>query len=279
MLAAVAVALVALPLSLAISNASGVAPEVGLVTAVVGGVVAALLGGCRLQVSGPAAAMTFLVLEVVTNHGMRGLIAATLMAGMIQVAGGGLPARPLHELHPPAGDRRVPVGHRPDDPLHAAPVILGYEVLHSNEEGGAVALLWKTLRQVGQTNPQSLAVGLTAMVLMIGLPRISRKLPTPLLAVGAASLLPWALGWSDVAMLGAIPSTFPAPDLPVDPLGRVERAGHGRPDDRPAGLDRVAAVGLGGRLDVQGVAGRQRPGAGRPGGWPTWRRPSSGASR
>src|SRR3954451_10469145 len=65
-LAAVAVALVALPLSLAISNASGVDPGVGLITAVVGGVVAALLGGCRLQVSGPAAAMTFLVLEVVT---------------------------------------------------------------------------------------------------------------------------------------------------------------------------------------------------------------------
>src|SRR3954452_19987248 len=86
--AAVAVALVALPLSLAISNASGVAPEVGLVTAVVGGVGVALVGGCRPQVSGPAAAMTFLVLEVVTLHGMAGLIAATLMAGMIQMLAG-----------------------------------------------------------------------------------------------------------------------------------------------------------------------------------------------
>ena len=57
-LSAIAVALVALPLSLAIANASGVPPKVGLVTAIVGGVVAALFGGCRLQVSGPAAAMT-----------------------------------------------------------------------------------------------------------------------------------------------------------------------------------------------------------------------------
>ena len=56
--------------------------KTGLITAVVGGVMAALLGGCRLQVSGLAAAMTFLVLEIVTLHGMAGLIAATLMAGM-----------------------------------------------------------------------------------------------------------------------------------------------------------------------------------------------------
>ena len=118
-LAAVAVALVALPLSLAISNASGVAPEVGLVTAVVGGVMVALFGGCRLQVSGPAAAMTFLVLEVVTVHGMSGPDRRHADGRHDPDAGGGVPARPLHELHPPAGDRRVPVRHRPDHPLHA----------------------------------------------------------------------------------------------------------------------------------------------------------------
>ena len=218
-LAAVAVALVALPLSLAISNASGVAPEVGLVTAVVGGVMVALLGGCRLQVSGPAAAMTFLVLEVVTLHGMAGLIAATLMAGMIQVLAGVFRLGRFMNYIP----RPVIAGFLSGIGLTIlctqAPVILGYEVLRDNEEGGAVALLWKTLRQIDQTSYQTLAVGLTAMVLMIVLPRISRKLPTPLLAVGAASLLPWVLGWTQVAMLGAMPSTFPRPTVPIIPWG------------------------------------------------------------
>lgn len=218
-LAAVAVALVALPLSLAISNASGVSPGVGLITAVMGGVVAALLGGCRLQVSGPAAAMTFLVLEVVTVHGMRGLIAATLMAGMIQMLAGVFRLGRFMNYIP----RPVIAGFLSGIGLTIlctqAPVILGYEVLHSNEEGGAVALLWKTLRQVGQTDPQSLAVGLTAMVLMIALPRISRRLPTPLLAVGIASLLPWVMGWSGVVMLGSIPSAFPRPTVPIIPWG------------------------------------------------------------
>src|SRR3982751_4551392 len=84
-LAGMAVALVALPLSLAIAGASGVEPGGGLVTAVVGGLVVALFGGCRLQVSGPAAAMTFLVYEIVTKYGHRGLIVATMMAALLQV--------------------------------------------------------------------------------------------------------------------------------------------------------------------------------------------------
>jgi carbonic anhydrase len=102
-LSGTAVALVALPLSLAIANASGVKPEVGLVTAIVGGIVVALFGGCRLQVSGPAAAMTFLVYEVITKYGMGGLIAATLIAGLLQVVG----YRADDPLHPALGDPRL----------------------------------------------------------------------------------------------------------------------------------------------------------------------------
>jgi hypothetical protein len=82
--AGIAVALVALPLSLAIATASGVEPEVGLVTAIVGGIAVALFGGSRLQVSGPAAAMTFLVAEVVAKHSMSALVVATLIAALLQ---------------------------------------------------------------------------------------------------------------------------------------------------------------------------------------------------
>src|SRR5262245_53631181 len=87
-MAGISVALVALPLSLAIATASGVEPEVGLVTAIVGGIVVALFGGNRLQVSGPAAAMTFLVYEIVTKYGVPGLTAATLMAALLQALAG-----------------------------------------------------------------------------------------------------------------------------------------------------------------------------------------------
>src|SRR5262245_36550043 len=180
-LAGIAVALVALPLSLAIANASGVDPEVGLITAIVGGIVVALFGGCRLQVSGPAAAMTFLVFEVVAKYGLPGLIVATLMAAVLQIVAGVVRLGRFMQLIP----RPVIAGFLSGIGLTILctqlSVVLGYDVTH-DEEGGALVFLGKTLRGLPQTEPTSLAVGLTAIGVMLVLPRISRKLPAPLFA-------------------------------------------------------------------------------------------------
>ena len=212
-LSGTAVALVALPLSLAIANASGVKPEVGLVTAIVGGIVVALFGGCRLQVSGPAAAMTFLVYEVITKHGMGGLNAATLIAGLLQVVAGIFRLGRFIQFIP----RPVVAGFMSGIGLTILctqlSVILGYDVSH-DEESGAFGLLWETLRQLGHTDWRSVAVGLTALAVMLGLPRLSRRLPTPLIAVAVASLLPIACGWTQVRLLGELPRSFPMPTLP-----------------------------------------------------------------
>ena len=98
-LAAIAVALVALPLSLAIATASGVPPVVGLVTAILGGIVVPLAGGSRLQVSGPAAAMTFLVFEIVSRFGMGGLATVTMIAAALQILARRDAAWPLYPAH------------------------------------------------------------------------------------------------------------------------------------------------------------------------------------
>ena len=188
-LAGIAVALVALPLSLAIATASGVEPEVGLVTAIVGGIVVAFFGGCRLQVSGPAAAMTFLVAEVVAKYGIPGLVAATLIAALLQLLAGALRLGRFIELIP----RPVIAGFLSGIGLTILctqlPVVLGYEISRA-EEGRALALLWETLRQHHQTEPTAMAVGPVAAAAMLGLPRISRRLPAPLIAVILASALP-----------------------------------------------------------------------------------------
>ncbi len=62
-------------------------------------------------------------------------------------------------------------------------------------------------------------MGLVAAVTMLGLPRLTRRLPAPLLAIVLASVLPAVLGWSDVALLGHVPARFPAPRLPAIPWG------------------------------------------------------------
>lgn len=240
-LAAIAVALVALPLSLAIARASGVTPYVGLVTAIVGGIVVAFFGGCRLQVSGPAAAMTFLVYEIYSKFaqfgrehygytdpadilalGMGAVITCTLLAGLLQVASGAFRLGRFMQFIP----RPVIIGFLAGIGITILctqlPVILGYDVPH-NEEGGALALLVNTLKDLEKTSVPSLLVGVTAAGLMLFTPRISRRLPAPLIAVVAASLLPLAFGWTpqQVQLLGELPRGFPVPSLPRIPWAYI----------------------------------------------------------
>ena len=98
--AGVTVAMVAIPLSLAIAIASGVPPGVGLVTAIVGGFLISALGGSRVQIGGPTGAFIVVVAGVVAAHGQDGLILATLMAGVVLVAAGALRAGRLIALVP-----------------------------------------------------------------------------------------------------------------------------------------------------------------------------------
>src|SRR5215203_7015990 len=84
-LAGVTVALVALPLSIAIAIASGADPRAGLVTAIVGGFLISLLGGSRVQIGGPTGAFIVVVYGVIEQYGFDGLLLATLMAGIILV--------------------------------------------------------------------------------------------------------------------------------------------------------------------------------------------------
>jgi sulfate permease, SulP family len=86
--AGVTVALIALPLSIAIAIGSGAPPAAGLATAVVGGFLISLLGGSKVQIGGPTGAFIVLVYAVIEKHGFDGLVLATLMAGMILMIAG-----------------------------------------------------------------------------------------------------------------------------------------------------------------------------------------------
>ena len=91
-IAGATVALVALPLSIAIAIASGAPPAAGLVTAVIGGLLISALGGSRVQIGGPTGAFIVVVYGVIQNHGFDGLLLATMMAGAILLIGGVLRA-------------------------------------------------------------------------------------------------------------------------------------------------------------------------------------------
>lgn len=88
LLASVVVFLTALPLCMGISIASGAPVEAGLVTGIIGGIIVGVLSGSSFQVSGPAAGLSVLVLEIVQAHGMSGLAVVLIVAGMLQLVGG-----------------------------------------------------------------------------------------------------------------------------------------------------------------------------------------------
>ena len=88
LLAGLTVAIVALPLAMALGIASGATPSQGLVSAVVGGFLVSLLGGSRVQIGGPTGAFVVIVAGVITVHGYAGLLLATLLAGVMLIAAG-----------------------------------------------------------------------------------------------------------------------------------------------------------------------------------------------
>src|ERR1700750_3007031 len=90
LLASLVVFLVALPLCLGIAIASGAPPAAGLITGIIGGLVAGAMGGCPLQVSGPAAGLAVIVYEIVGKYGMKGVGIVVLFAGLFQVLAGTL---------------------------------------------------------------------------------------------------------------------------------------------------------------------------------------------
>ena len=111
-IAGLTVAIVALPLSMAIAIASGVTPDRGLYAAIVGGFLVSLLGGSRFQIGGPAGAFIVLVAATVEQHGVDGLLLATMLSGLILLAIGLLRLGTFIKYIPYPGDGRVHGGHR-----------------------------------------------------------------------------------------------------------------------------------------------------------------------
>ena len=101
-LAGITVAMIALPLSIAIAIASGAKPEAGLVTAVIGGLLISALGGSRVQIGGPTGAFIVVVYGVIEQYGFDGLLLATLMAGIILIIAALVRAGSLIALIPEA---------------------------------------------------------------------------------------------------------------------------------------------------------------------------------
>ncbi|WP_373048009.1 SulP family inorganic anion transporter [Vulgatibacter sp.] len=211
------VACVAIPLSLAIALASGVAPEVGLVTAIVAGIACALFNGTPLAVSGPAAAMAVLIASAVENHGLGGLLVIGLVTGALQLLTGVLGLGKLIRFVPVPVIAGFTAGIGAIILVGQLPRAFG---LPPPAQSHVIDVFTHLGAMIGQAHPGALVLTVATVAIALGLPKIAPKLPAPLVAVVVPSVAAVALGL-DVELIGALPASLPMPSLPALPEGNL----------------------------------------------------------
>jgi SulP family sulfate permease len=215
-IAGLTVAVVALPLSMAIAVASGVSPERGLYTAIVGGGLVSALGGSRYQVGGPAGAFIVLVAATAARFGLEGLLTAVLMSGLMLAALGLLRLGSLVRHMPHA----VTIGFT----CAIAVTILASQLkdlggltLAVPEPGALFPKLLVLGQAIGTLQPAALALGGGVAAAIFALRRWRPAWPGMLIAVALASLAAFALHLPVATIgsrFGGVPSGLPAPALP-----------------------------------------------------------------
>jgi SulP family sulfate permease len=221
-MAGLTVAIVALPLSMAIAVASGVSPDRGLYTAIVGGFLVSALGGSRFQIGGPAGAFIVLVSATAAKFGVEGLLLAVLTSGVLLAMLGALRLGALIRHIPHA----VTVGFTAGIAITiAASQLKDLGGLHlAGPEPGplapklaALAGSWTTI------SPAALGVGLAVAAVVFAVARLRPRWPAMLIAVaGAAGLCAlFHLPVETIASrFGGVPRSLPAPALPPMTLAR-----------------------------------------------------------
>ncbi|WP_417823508.1 SulP family inorganic anion transporter [Thalassospira lucentensis] len=223
-IAGLTVAIVALPLSMAIAIASGVSPAQGLYTAVVGGILVSLLGGSRFQIGGPAGAFIVLVAGTVQVHGIDGLIIATIMSGFILMGVGGLKLGTYIKFIP----YPVTVGFT----AGIAVIIFSSQIkdllgltLFGPEPGPLLEklpVIWAALPSI---DPVTVMLSGGTIVVIVGLKRLRPHWPGMLIAVAGTAIVTIAFDFqvSTIgSMFGGISSEFPLPSLPAFSIDKVQ---------------------------------------------------------
>jgi len=191
-LAGLVVGVVALPLSMALAIASGVPPQHGIYTAIVGGTVIALLGGSRTQVSGPTAAFVVVLSPIATRFGVGGLLLATIMAGMILIVLGIARMGRLIQYIPYPVTAGFTAGIAVVIATLQLKDVLGLTVAHMPEH--YLERLTALLAAAPTARAGSVAIAAVTMTILLVWPRIDKRLPSPLVALAIAGAAAWVLG-------------------------------------------------------------------------------------
>ncbi len=206
MIAGMIVAIVALPLSIALAIASGVEPQIGIYTAIVAGFVISFLGGSRVQIAGPTAAFATIVAGIVAQNGMDGLIVATIMAGIILIIMGFCRLGSLIKFIPYTITTGFTAGIAVTIVVGQLNSFFGVNIAEYIHEYGSPIETTEKIKAFiscfSTWNGTALLVGLGSLAVIAFFPKLNKTIPSSLVAVVFASIVVklWDL---DVATIGS----------------------------------------------------------------------------
>ncbi len=217
LMAGIIVGIVALPLAIAFGIASGVSPEKGLITAIVGGLIVSLLGGCNVQIGGPTGAFIVIVYGIIAKFGFEGLALATFMAGVMLLLMGVFKLGSVIKFIP-------------------YPIVIGFT-------GGIALTIFTTqikdlfgmqiaevpadflskwavyFQHLNTINPYALAIGIVSIAIIALMPRLSRRVPGSLVAIVLMTVVSFLLrkyaGVTSIETIGdrfTINASLPRPE-------------------------------------------------------------------
>ena len=209
------VAIIALPLSIALAIASGVGPEQGLYTAIIAGFFIAVFGGSRVQIGGPTAAFVVIIYGIVASYGTDGLIVATILAGIILVIMGICRFGTLIKYIPYTITTGFTCGIAVTLFVGQLKDFFGYSL--ENVPSDFLPKVAALVKNVSLINPKAALVGLLAVIIMLVWPKITDKIPGSLVAIIITTLLVKITGLevnTIGSVFGELNSSFPTPKLP-----------------------------------------------------------------
>ena len=217
------VAIIALPLSIALALASGVGPEQGIYTAIFAGFVISFLGGSRVQIAGPTAAFATIVAGIVAENGMQGLVLATIMAGIILIIMGFLKFGNLIKFIPYTITTGFTAGIAVTIAIGQIKDFLGLTFSTSPIE--TLEKAKECINSINTFNWQALVVGVVALAILILVPKFNQVVPPSLIAVIVSILMVKLIGM-DVKTIGdlyTISNKVPGITIPSLDFGLITK--------------------------------------------------------
>ncbi len=217
-MAGIIVAIIALPLSIALALASGVNPECGIYTAIAAGFVVSFLGGSRIQIAGPTAAFATIVAGVVATQGMDGLFLATVIAGIMLILMGIFKLGSLIRFMPGTITTGFTAGIAVTILIGQIKDFLGLSYAKGVKPIETLEKIEANIHAIGTFSWQALAVGAVCIAILILYPKFEKRVPPSLVAVIAGALMvAFVPGFQDnvytIGDLYTIPSGLPSVDL------------------------------------------------------------------